>query len=158
MKYFIAILFCVVATSSGLRAQQIHTQVVNSVGNSHNVGNMTIEYSVGEVAIHDYTIGNAMLTEGLLQPLYLPTGITEDILAPGIRIYPNPAVDVLNMETLRTDIAQVGLFDMEGRLIFQSSYKPQITLPNLAAGQYILAFYGLGQVFLGKETIQVVKR
>jgi len=66
-----------------------------------------------------------------------PTNI-KDLSGARYAIYPNPVVDVLHLES-KTEIQQVQIFDLSGRLVLQQHYQAKdimIDLANVQSGLY----------------------
>lgn len=62
----------------------------------------------------------------------------------GIRVYPNPAKDVLNIESEYLPITSVNLIDMQGRVVLKDNTKGMkifVSTPNLSSGIYVLKIY-----------------
>ncbi len=73
------------------------------------------------------------------------TGIGGTILANGFKVYPNPAIEYINIETtgLVTGTSRIQLYDVQGRLVRDVEYDNMmgvytISLENLASAMYEL--------------------
>ena len=61
----------------------------------------------------------------------------------GVNVYPNPTSDLLHIELSGTEIANVTLYDLQGRIIYSpNSPNSPINLRNVAAGVYVLRVTG----------------
>jgi hypothetical protein len=68
----------------------------------------------------------------------IPTGIDE-IAAATLKVYPNPATDVLTVDGLPGNIANLlQVYDLAGKLILQQAESNKINIAELATGTYIL--------------------
>jgi hypothetical protein len=59
----------------------------------------------------------------------------------GVRVYPNPANDFVNIESMNSDIQRIELFDLKGRLLRSedlSVNKFEMSVSSLQSGTYIL--------------------
>ena len=59
----------------------------------------------------------------------------------GIRVYPNPAVDVLNIESENLPITSVSLIDIRGRTVLKERVKGlkiSVSTSGLSGGIYVL--------------------
>jgi len=68
------------------------------------------------------------------------TGIEETVMSTNVRVYPNPAKDVLNMYSSAT-IAGIKLFNVYGQLVLSNrvnSANTSINTANFADGMYYL--------------------
>ena len=65
----------------------------------------------------------------------------------GIALWPNPAVNTLYLEDM--DDEMVSVYDNNGRLVMQESYKGQLDVSGLAPGLYVVA--------VGKRAMRFVK-
>ncbi|MCB9284370.1 MAG: PKD domain-containing protein [Lewinellaceae bacterium] len=94
------------------------------------------------VYTYSVTVTNAQGCEGTDEVVITitdPSGVEETPLFPAFRVYPNPASQVLHMET-EALILQVQWLDLTGRVIYQGPpvSKTQIRVPDLANGIYLL--------------------
>jgi trimeric autotransporter adhesin len=81
MKKIILVSF-IVFIAIQLPAQSISIQTVNSTGYSSSNGNIFLEWSVGEMtAINTLATGNAVLTQGVLQPAAIPVSLPVELLS-----------------------------------------------------------------------------
>lgn len=72
--------------------------------------------------------------------------------APQIKLWPNPTVDVLHIEA-SSAIQQVIIFDMQGRVVIQST-ETKLELSHLSAGNYLVQI----QTEQNSVTKQIVKK
>ena len=71
---------------------------------------------------------------------YLPQGIDHTERITGLRYYPNPVKDVLNIESLEHENLMYQIYGQDGKLILEGSIleKASVNLSDLASGTYIL--------------------
>lgn len=86
------IVFCL-----DISAQELTQQVLLPVGAIVTTGNMHYSHSIGENAIEIFKTPDKDLTQGFQQPLIK---FVKDIQPPGngVKVYPNPATDFVNIE------------------------------------------------------------
>ena len=72
-----------------------------------------------------------------------------------ISIYPNPAKDVLYLNTGSISPAQVEIFDVLGNLVYNGTTTSVISLDNLTNGMYFVRIQVDGQI--ETKRLQVVK-
>jgi hypothetical protein len=144
------ILLAATCWAINLNAQQAKPQVIATCGNTNQINNTIISYTVGETVVNTFSNNNTILTQGYQQPHYNITQIkptTSNNL--NINIYPNPAEDLLNInfnnsQPLNIDIK---IYDITGKLIISHiqliNEKHLLSLPmkNVAAGKYLLNIY-----------------
>lgn len=71
-----------------------------------------------------------------------------------LKVYPNPAVDVVNL-TANKEIKSVNIFDLSGKKVKSVTDTKQVNVSNLAKGTYIIqAYYGNGSV----ENTKLIKK
>ncbi len=132
------------AVSFGLSAQtQIRKSSISSGGGSSHVGNITVIYALGEVAIAESTQGNTHVSEGFIGPdIAALMGVEDYTKLSGVQVYPNPAIDELHVAFGRTGNYRVSLFDASGKLIYTQtvSGEDSLILPvsSLATGIYFV--------------------
>jgi hypothetical protein len=98
------------------------------------------------------------LTQGFQQTMLSIVSVEEHLADIEIDVYPNPAVDYLNVSipVLQEDM-QFALFDMQGKLIDQQKINSKaftIGFSNQATGSYLLVFSTKDQRI---KTLQVQK-
>ena len=115
--YSILILF--IAFSTQVIAQDLDHYVIGSDGGHSRNNQFSLDYTIGEVVTEfgEDTLNNVHLTQGFQQTMLAIVSVEEHVLDIEIDVYPNPAVDYLNVSipTLQEDM-QFALFDMQGKL------------------------------------------
>ncbi len=84
------------------------------------------------------------------------TGV-EEVSANQIRVYPNPAHDILHFDTANTFVEQIRINDITGKTVQQVSYTPgldQIDISTLPAGVYMIVFK-TGDTLQTKQILKV---
>ena len=156
--YSILILF--IAFSTHVTAQDLDHYVIGSDGGHSRNNQFSLDYTIGEVVTEfgEDTLNNVHLTQGFQQTMLAIVSVEEHVLDIEIDVYPNPAVDYLNVSipTLQEDM-QFALFDMQGKLIEQQKINSQaftIGFSNMSTGNYLLVFTNKDQRI---KTLQVQK-
>jgi len=144
------ILLAAICWAINLNAQQAKPQVIATCGNTNQINNTIISYTVGETVVNTFSNNNTILTQGYQQPHYNITQIMPiNSNSLNINIYPNPSEDLLNINfnnSLPINI-DLKLYDIAGKLITSTTQlineKQLLTLPmqNLAAGKYLLNIF-----------------
>lgn len=156
--YTIFIFFTVF--SIGATAQDLDHYVIGSDGGHSRNNQFSLDYTIGEVVTEfgEDTTGGVHLTQGFQQTMLSIVSVEEHLADIEIDVYPNPAVDYLNVSipVLQEDM-QFALFDMQGKLIDQQKINSQaftIGFSNQSTGNYLLVFSTKDQRI---KTLQVQK-
>jgi hypothetical protein len=84
-----------------------------------------------------------------------PTALDE--IAPNLKVYPNPATDILNVPTLASDIS-VRLLDGSGKLLQQQKVGGNTSPCRLFIGDYPAGVYFVQVVGTKKTIYKIVKK
>jgi len=148
MRKAILTLF-VIAGSITIRAQSIGPSTLNASGGSGTIGSHEFDWSVGEMSlISTFSGGSVIVTQGVLQPFDAwPVEIEHTALLKQLKVFPNPAESVVNIEyTSQTEGAVTyRVTDMNGKTLQDGSLmvKPgmvtrQLNISSLACASYML--------------------
>jgi hypothetical protein len=160
-RYLLFLSFAV-ALSMPARSQLLVRQAVASSGGSGTVGNVSVEYTVGEAAVTTLANGD-MLTQGFNQPEVIPLsgqGVNPMLNA---MIFPNPAVanTKIQFDLLYPAIVQMLFINTAGQVVYQEQRKYgqgkiTISVPvnRFAAGIYTIMVKAGGHVFMDKLIVQ----
>lgn len=125
----------------------VEPNVVASGGQYYETDNMTVSWTIGELAVTTLTGSNLILTQGFQQPVGIGTGIVKNEFEGTIFVYPNPTQNEL---FIRFDIERSGnyileLQDVTGRIMSQTQRKPinpgdiiQLNTSTFSPGIYLL--------------------
>ena len=156
--YSILILF--IAFSTHVTAQDLDHYVIGSDGGHSSNNQFSLDYTIGEVVTEfgQDSANRNHLTQGFQQTMLAIVSVEEHVQDIEIDVYPNPAVDHLNVSipTLQEDM-QFALFDMQGKLIEQQKINSEaftIGFSNMSTGNYLLVFSNKDQRI---KTLQVQK-
>jgi hypothetical protein len=133
-------------------------QLVCSTGNTLSSNTLTVEYTVGEIAIETLTGNQQTITQGLLQPNYaLPTANNELFEAQyALNYYPNPVGPTLHIETTFKGFRKVKVYTLDGKCILQQAFDaPDISLKTLPVGNYLLTLSDEQNLYF--KTIKIIK-
>lgn len=130
MKKLISLFVAIFLTSSIGFSQvaSLSPSVIASAGNYSEAGNISLSWTLGEIAVSTLTEGNLILTQGFQQS-YLDGGDTTGIdLNPidwQILAYPNPVRDELKIQfnLIEPTDFWVEIQDVTGRMLSQKQYK-----------------------------------
>ena len=156
--YPILILF--IAFSTQTIAQDLDHYVIGSDGGHSRNNQFSLDYTIGEVVTEfgQDSANRNHLTQGFQQTMLAIVSVEEHVQDIEIDVYPNPAVDHLNVSipTLQEDM-QFALFDMQGKLIEQQKINSEaftIGFSSMSTGNYLLVFSNKDQRI---KTLQVQK-
>ena len=89
---------------------------ISTAGGSATVGNTSLTYAIGEVAVQENTQGNIHLSEGFIGPdIISAVGIEDYGELSGIGVYPNPVDTYLNIELSSAIDYEIYLYDINGK-------------------------------------------
>lgn len=149
MRKIVYLLAMFSAIGYGTKAQSVGPTVLNSTGGSGSVVGNLFDWSVGEMSLVNTASGsNIIVTQGLLQPSDVPTGIANNpFTQSSFVVYPNPAEDQVFLQPSFSggDQLMFTLMDVTGRTLLTQNVKlptgkelQTINLTGLAAGNYLL--------------------
>ena len=156
-------LLLLLAASAGVSAQTVSPTVLGSAGGEGKVdGDITIMWTVGELAVTTLSDGNSVITQGFHQP---PDGTsavpTTSPFSAAVRLRPNPVTDELFVDLPETysGKAEVELIDMLGQSVMQRVAEPGTTslhldVRTLPAGVYSIQLRVEEGVLSGMITIR----
>jgi hypothetical protein len=128
-------------------AQPKKQEVISSAGgfNIAGGGSISISWTLGETLTTTFSAPGIILTPGF-HNTYLITTVEENIQNTiKITIYPNPAIEILNIEFDTPVDGEISLYllDPQGKLVKTDKIEPdvknkQINMQNLPSGIYYL--------------------
>ncbi len=148
--FFLQVCILVLASQVSAYAQEANApaypSVIGAAGGSHTREQISLEWTVGESFVEGLIHGNRWYTQGFHQPLLYvnPFGSKEPAYA--LRIFPNPAHDILNLSfqiPAKEDL-NVELVDVTGRRILRQDIPPmtkewKLALHSIPEGIYLLS-------------------
>ena len=126
MKKPILLILCSLFVVCSISGQvSLAPSVISSGGGYGENGNISISWTIGELAVTTLQGGNMILTQGFQQPFDIDVGIRKQKINWDISVYPNPVGDELR---IRFNIEKTGDYlleiqDVNGRLISQELRK-----------------------------------
>ena len=116
-------------------------EVVSTQGDSYSNTSGSIDFTIGEVVINTGTDGTNDVTQGFHQTNWNFVGLEDHLPSYAAIIFPNPTVDVLNIQTSSFEGVTYTLYDGQGKLVLQdllSAKQTPIEVSELAPGSYSL--------------------
>ena len=120
-------------------AQSITPSVINSTGGTATVGNLIIDWNVGESIVSTQTNG-IIVTNGQLQPVDEIISVEELNTSWNISVYPNPTRDEFVITAPNAGVFEASLFDLTGKFISKQTLMStnRMDVRSLANGSYYL--------------------
>jgi hypothetical protein len=117
--------------------------VISTTGGGGIIGNMAIDYTLGEVIITTIENGNIKLSQGFHQPYFFVTAFNESFPIGTIKVFPNPTNSILTVQLTDLEVSNISisLTNEIGKIILTSKTRSTIwntDLSNLSSGCYIL--------------------
>ena len=120
-----------------LIAQSMERHVIGSTGTTLNNTDISMSFTIGEIATTIFTTDELILLQGFHQ------GVFSDIIDNeflDLIVYPNPTVDSFKIKNL-TASAIVNIYDLRGRLVLQKknvTTNKKIDVTKLNSALYIV--------------------
>ena len=131
-------------SSSFLISNIISQEVIATQGNSTSNSVATLDYTIGEVVILTGTDGKNDVTQGFHQPVFEITNIETIEISFEVSIYPNPAVDLLNIQFEEVDKgSRFELYDANGKLLITreiNDHNMSLPFNEYETGLYFISF------------------
>jgi hypothetical protein len=121
-------------------SQKISPSVMSNAGHVMKANNLSIEWTLGELATETLKANNLIITQGFHQT-NLTVVSTNDPFISGFSVYPNPFQHELIIQNESGKKIAIHLFNIMGQCISDYTILPgtqQIQLNGLPAGTYIL--------------------
>jgi len=136
-KYLIVISICLLNLHT--RGQSITPSVNNSTGGTATVGNLIVDWNVGESIITTQSNG-FIVTNGQLQPVDQIISVEELNTSWNISVYPNPTRDEFVITAPGSGIYEASLCDPTGKFISKQILMStnRMDVRSLANGSYYL--------------------
>lgn len=116
-------------------------EVVSTQGDSYTNGDISLDFTIGEVIINTGADGSTGITQGLHQTNWIITALGASVASYEATIFPNPTADELNIQTSHFENVMYTLYDVKGVLLKQGSLSAKETLiqvSEFASGSYSL--------------------
>lgn len=131
------LIYLIMCVGVWTQAQTIEKFSIDSGGSSTSTGSIQILYTLGEVCVQEYSLGNLQVSEGFINSFPEGTlGLATETPAENVLLYPNPAHDRFYV-TGTQPIKKLMLYDMSGKLM-ASTDQNQMAVGHLASGVYFV--------------------
>ncbi|MGI8633933.1 MAG: T9SS type A sorting domain-containing protein [Segetibacter sp.] len=134
-------------TLSGF-SQEKSQWVIASGGDVSKVGNVILEWTVGEPAVETVSSSNSLYTQGFHQPQlevkrinYANSNVVKNVF----HVFPNPATSVLNifLDNAVKEQLLVSLVDVSGRGLLNTTFPQETTAFKLDVSRFTSGAYFL---------------
>jgi hypothetical protein len=141
MKKIVTIIVLLFITL-GFGQTTIKKSSISSGGGSATVGNTSVVYTIGEIAVQENTVGSVHLSEGFIGPDIAVLGIEDYGQLQGVNIYPNPVETDLNISLPEYNNYELYLYDLNGKQLINTTITDENqTIMDLSVqktGMYLL--------------------
>jgi len=160
MSKIISLLFGILFFVAGINAQEmLAPSVISSGGGYGENGNISISWTLGEIAVSTLSSTNMILTQGFQQPYDIDVGIRSNDINWNISVYPNPVDDELRIlfNTEKSGDFLLEIQDVTGRLVTQVLHKQIIPgdIVILNTSTYTTGVYFLKVLTPDRQQVQV---
>lgn len=133
-------IFCFCAFGFIASAQSISVFTINSSGGSLQGANGSLMLSVGEIFV--VPTDKNLLSSGFVSVIQVIDQVTavEDEIYQAIKVFPNPVVREISVESPENILQSAVLMDLQGRQVgeYDLNVSKRIDLQNLPNGTYII--------------------
>jgi hypothetical protein len=152
-----AIFICQVAFSQNV---ELSPSVIASAGNYSESGDISLSWTLGEIAVSTLQQGELMLTQGFQQAFLKDVGFNLDPIEWKIIAYPNPVKDKLQIQFDLMEPADffIEIQDVSGKLLSQEQFKgvlPGDVIPvEMSSYKYGVYFFRISTS--NREQVRVI--
>ncbi len=142
MKYILTFI-AFLTLSLGFSQTTLRKSSLSAGGGSATQGAMYMVYALGEIGVQEHTTGTVHLSEGFVGPdITAIVGIEDYGVLEGLKVFPNPVRDNLQISLPDIKNYEVHIFDLTGQEIFNRNIdnddRASYNISNFKAGVYLL--------------------
>jgi hypothetical protein len=132
-------------------------QVIAPAGSFFQSSSGALSYTLGEVVVDTWAVGNTAFTQGFQQPKIIVTVIRElPDLNFSIMAYPNPTADIVKLkaEKERSGSLEYTLYNLNGKLLLKGRLgngESEISMEPFTTGSYLL------KIFFNDKEMKAIK-
>jgi len=158
-------LFClsIVFAIAGF-GQSLSPTVFASAGGTNTVKEVTLDWTLGEIAVETYSSSQQLFTQGFHQPLVIiqrPASIVSSLLSGyKVSIFPNPVSSVINVQIASPVDGKINitLREMNGRAVYSQpamsgNNTVKIDISSYTTGVYLLTLINSSGSVIGSYKI-----
>ncbi len=124
-------------------------QVISAQGGTFSNPSTNIDFTIGEIVIHTVSDGTNELTQGFHQTNWSFLGVEDFLEEIQIKLYPNPASEVLIVNTSEFKDLSFEMHNAEGKIVLKGELvdqKTEINVLYISPGNYTLTFLNNSQI------------
>ncbi|MCP4520177.1 MAG: T9SS type A sorting domain-containing protein [Cytophagales bacterium] len=126
----------------------------NSLGGSGSTNNVQMSFSVGGVINASYTTSDQVVNQGFIQTFSTKPILSSDpSQKEGVEIFPNPVIEILNIQLQNTQFNTYEILDSKGAILYSEQASTTITeinVQHLPQGVYTIRLIGSENIVLEK--------
>jgi len=123
-------------------SQDLPQQIIGSAGDQHSNASASLSWTLGETVTATLTNSGVHLTQGFQQGnLTVSSLVEQDMLDFSLKVYPNPVIDILILETDEKQHSY-RVINMHGEVVLNGNITAvlqEIDFTNLPRGVYLLS-------------------
>lgn len=157
MKLYISLLF--VFSMFHLNAQEMERQVIASAGSNMESGNLTLLWTLGELATatHEGNFFDLFINQGFHQEITMLVNTSAPNEGTQIEVFPNPVVETLFIKSDVTSLLNITIVDLMGRIVSSQQLSAPIEKAAIDVSQLPTATYFLRATDEEENLIQIFK-
>lgn len=152
MKHLFIAGICILLLSNISVCQQLTPFVISSAGNFYKPNDISLSFTIGEIAVETFSSSSNILTQGFQQGSWTINAIgSNPNQTIQVNIYPNPANEFVMIEWKEENNTEfhIELYDLTGKKIIHKTSDPnentfELGLDNLTQSVYILRIWSAG--------------
>ena len=149
---------CFVLFAGMVSAQKLEKSVVANAGGSIEKSTISLEYTIGEVAVGNFTNNTMRLSQGFNQGRVVSNVSVETVLPnQTIQVFPNPTSDKLNIKC--SVDATIDVVSVHGQIVMtgmalRKNVTQQLSVTDLPSGVYFIRM----QTEVGMQLVKWMKQ
>ena len=148
MKYLLSLLLTLMALNIGFSQLAIEKSSLSTAGGTAISGTLKTAYTIGEIAVQEVDKETIHLSEGFIGlDIKEALGIQDYAQLEGLKIFPNPVKENLNIQLPDYGNYEIHIFDLIGKQIFDRNIEDENT-----------ASFNIGQFKTGVYLLSIIDR
>ena len=133
--------------------------LIGTSGATVSNSNLSVSYSIGEIATASLQDAQMSITQGFQQPRYTVLTAVNSLFDAHytLSVFPNPVRDELNVKTDYKDFVQYVIYDLSGKTVQSGVFSNNVIgLARMTPGSYLLQLQAKDPQF--SKSIKLVKQ
>ncbi len=152
--YFLLILILPVFSFS----QSFERSLIGSSGTQTTKGDVSLDWSIGETMVADFSESNISISQGLNQWIKVLTAVRElPDWHEDVSVFPNPFVDIVTLKSNNLRNYTIELYNVSGNLVLKQQWdgeEKNLNLGNLHQGIYLFTIKDIKGKFIALKAIK----